>query len=329
MRKIRLLVLLLLIAGLLCACAAPKAPVRIPSKPPAAIQKPTPLPKPQPEKPAPLPEAPEPAPEPFVPEEAVIEPDPRLEATAAVMEELTAALSEQMAELEGKWAVYTEDMATGFTAIGEKNATCDDPMISASIVKIFVMAALYDQIAQGELEEDAVYSDIYQMITVSDNAATNRLVKLLGEGDALLGMERVNAYALSIGCTATSMHRLMLENNGLQNYVSARDCAVLLRMIFEETCVDQESSQKMLAILKDQYWGDYIPKGPPEGTVIAHKGGDLTGLCHGDVGIVYAETGPYILCIICNEPPIDAEGKAAIPPLATLVDEHMSHRPMP
>ena len=204
MRKIRLLVLLLLIAGLLCACAAPKAPVRIPSKPPAAIQKPTPLPKPQPEKPAPLPEAPEPAPEPFVPEEAVIEPDPRLEATAAVMEELTAALSEQMAELEGKWAVYTEDMATGFTAIGEKNATCDDPMISASIVKIFVMAALYDQIAQGELEEDAVYSDIYQMITVSDNAATNRLVKLLGEGDALLGMERVNAYALSIGCTATS-----------------------------------------------------------------------------------------------------------------------------
>lgn len=326
MRKTRLLVLLLLIAGLLCACAAPKTPERIPTKIPAAAQKPTPPPKPNSAQ-----EKPEPAPEqaPPVPQEPTIAPDPRVEATAAMMEELTAALSEQMAGLEGKWAVYAEDMSTSVTAIGEKNATCDDPMISASIVKIFIMAALYDRIAQGTLDEDAIYSDIYQMITISDNAATNRLIKVLGEGDALLGMERVNAYALSIGCTATSMHRLMLEDNGLQNYVSARDCAVLLRMIFEETCVDPESSQKMLAILKDQYWGDYIPKGPPQGTVIAHKGGDLTGLCHGDVGIVYAETGPYILCILCNEPPSDAEGKAAIAPLAALVDQYMSHRPIP
>ncbi len=324
MRKTRLFVLLLLIVGLLCACAAPTTPERIPAKPPAPVQKPV-----SPPKPKPAPEEPEPTQEPFVPEEVAIEPDPRVEATADVMEELSSALSQQMEGLEGKWAVYAEDISTGFTAMGEKNATCDDPMIAASIVKIFVMAALYDRIAQGELEEEAIYSDIYQMITISDNAATNRLIKVLGEGDALLGMERVNAYALSIGCTATSMHRLMLEDNGLQNYVSARDCAVLLRMIFEETCVDGESSRKMLSILKEQYWGDYIPKGPPEGTVIAHKGGDLTGLSHGDVGIVYAETGPYILCILCNEPPVDAEGKAAIPPLSAMVDEHMSHRPMP
>lgn len=328
MRKLRFFVLLLLAAALLCACTVPTAPVKPVEEPSAPVQKPTPQPKPQAQR-VPAPETPEPAPEPPVPEEAAIEPDPRVEATATVMEALDAALSAQLEGLEGKWAVYAEDMATGFTAMGEKNATCDDPMIAASIVKIFVMAALYDRIAQGELDEGAIYSDIYQMITVSDNAATNRLISVLGEGDTHLGMERVNAYALSIGCTATSMHRLMLEENGLQNYVSARDCAVLLRMIFEETCVDAESSRKMLAILKEQYWGDYIPKGPPEGTVIAHKGGDLTGLSHGDVGIVYAETGPYILCILCNEPPSDAESKTAIPPLSALTDEHMSRRPMP
>ena len=32
------------------------------------------------------------------------------------------------------------------------------------------------------------------------------------------------------------------------------------------------------------------------------KGGDLIGIIQGDVGIVYDEKGPYIVCIICNDP---------------------------
>ena len=280
---------------------------KMPEPSPAPLPEPDPIPEPTPE---PIPE-PEPEPEPEV---------------KPIMDELAEVLGQELSGLESKWAVYVEDMESGYAIRGEAGITCEDSMVSASIIKIFVMAALYDCIEQGEFAEEELYSDIYQMITVSDNAATNRLVIRLGNGDPQTGMDRVTAYAASIGCDATSMHRLMLEENGLQNYVSAVDCAKLLRMIHEGTCVSEEAYATMLAILKDQYYGDYIPKGPAEGTVIAHKGGDLIGYCHGDVGIVYSEAGPYIVCIICNEPVSYGACTAKIPELSILIDSYMSAR---
>ena len=297
---------------------------------PAQSDKTPPEEKPAVPRPAALPESsqpetgqmdsplPEEAPEP--------QPDPREQAVHRAMDGLSDALARELSGLDGKWAVYVEDMQTGYAVRGEQGSTCDDSMVSASIIKIFVMAALYDRINQGEFTEEALYSDIYQMITRSDNAATNRLVTVLGGGDPQTGMDRVNEYAQSIGCGNTSMQRLMLDYNGKQNYVSAVDCAVLLRMIFDRTCVSEAYSDQMLSILKDQYWGDYIPKGPPEGTVIAHKGGELPGVCHGDVGIVYDKAGTYIVCIICNDPVSDGECKAAVGEIAVLIDSYMSQR---
>lgn len=291
--------------------ASTKTPVhqaeKTPESEPEPIPEPETLPEPEPE---PIPE-PEPEPEP---------------AAKPIMDELSEVLSQELSGLESKWAVYVEDMESGYAIRGEAGITCEDSMVSASIIKIFVMATLYDCIEQGEFLEEELYSDIYQMITISDNSATNRLVTRLGNGDPQIGMERVNAYAKSIGCEATSMHRLMLEENGLQNYVSALDCAKLLRMIHEGTCVNEARSETMLSILKDQYYGDYIPKGPAEGTVIAHKGGDLIGECHGDVGIVYSESGPYIVCIICNDPVSYGACTAKIRELSILIDSYMSAR---
>ena len=156
----------------------------------------------------------------------------------------------------------------------EKDASCGESMVSASIIKIFIMAAAYEDVDAGKFSEEALSDDIYEMITYSDNEATNRLVTALGQGDPGAGMARVNAYARSVGCPNTRMERLMLVENGKQNYVS------------------------ILSILKEQRWNDYIPKGPPEGTAIAHKSGDLIGIVQGDVGIVYDGKGPYIVCII-------------------------------
>ena len=229
----------------------------------------------------------------------------RVEAAANYdsMKSLGAALAKELRSAKGKWAVYVEDLEAGIAVRGEYRVTCDESMVSASIVKIFIMAAAYDAIEAGRFSEEALESDIYEMITISDNEATNRLVTALGGGDAAAGMALVNDYIRSIGCPNTRMERLMLVEDGTQNYVSATDCARLLRMLYRGECVSAARSEQMLSILKAQKWNDYIPKGPPEGTVIAHKGGDLLGLCQGDVGIVYDEKGPYIVCIICNDPP--------------------------
>ena len=223
-------------------------------------------------------------------------------ANYASMKSLGAAIARELRGAKGKWAVYVEDLEAGISVRGEYRATCDDAMVSASIIKIFIMAVAYEDIDAGQFSEEALYSDIYEMITYSDNEATNRLVTVLGHGDPEVGMARVNEYAQSAGCPSTRMERLMLVEDGTQNYVSAMDCARLLRMMYEGQCVSAARSEQMLSIMKEQKWNDYIPKGPPEGTVIAHKGGDLIGIIQGDVGIVYDEKGPYIVCIICNDP---------------------------
>lgn len=254
------------------------------------------------------------------------EPDPQMESVAAVMEQLREALALELSEQDGKWAVYAEDIETGYAIRAEQGITCDDSMVSASIVKMFVMACFYEKISQGEFSEDEVYPDIYQMITISDNEATNRLIKVLGYGDVEAGLAEVGAYASSIGCGMTSMHRLMLEDNGMQNYVSAADCAKLLRMIYEGKCVNGTYSDKMLSILKDQYWHDLLPAGLPEGTLCAHKSGALAGLSYGDVGIVYHADGPYIVCVICNDPIADGVCTDEIGTISGIIDGFMGQR---
>ena len=97
----------------------------------------------------------------------------------------------------------------------------------------------------------------------------------------------------------------MLDNNGLQNYTSAADCAKLLKMIYDGTCVNEKWSAEMLQLLKAQEVTNRIPAGLPQGTACANKTGDLAGLCCADVGIVFAESGDYILCVICSDYTVD------------------------
>ena len=73
------------------------------------------------------------------------------------------------------------------------------------------------------------------MITVSDNAAANSLTMLLGSGDEEAGRKTVETWAASIGCENVAYHRLMLAENDLQNHVTARDCAEILRQIYKKT----------------------------------------------------------------------------------------------
>ena len=175
------------------------------------------------------------------------------------------------------------------------------PMVSASVIKLFIMAAVYDQVEQGNLSRDSIYQSVYHMITVSDNYSTNQLITTLGNGNPAEGMVAVNAYATSIGCSSSKVERLMLAENGLQNYTTAADCAKLLQMIYNGTCVSETWSAEMLQILKEQTVRNRIPAGLPAGTVCANKTGDLIRLCCADVGIVFSPGGDYILCTICNE----------------------------
>lgn len=262
---------------------------------------------------APVPSTTEPTTEPTT--EATTEPttepitEPVTEATTEATEDPTAPLFDGDAlkleiaavleECSGPWAVYAEEINSGASVFCGKEAQARDPMIGASMIKMFIMAKTYELIELGVLAEEDVYDDMYDMITISDNDDTNRLTRQLGHGSTEAGRALVTDFAARMGCPEVQHNRLMLDFNGYENYVSVGACAKLLRMIYEGTCVSEEASEAMLEILLGQTDRNYIPAGVPDDVRIALKGGDLPN-CQGDSAIVFLEGNPYIVCIITN-----------------------------
>lgn len=197
-------------------------------------------------------------------------------------------------------------------------------MVSASLIKLPIMGAVYERLEQGSLDRESCDAWLGPMITVSDNASANALVRLLGDGDAAAGMAAVNEWCLRQGLKNTRQNRLMLENNGLQNYTSAADCARLLAAVYRGECVSPEADRQMLALLLRQEVKDRLPLGLPEGTAIAHKTGDLIGLCWADVGIIYSPGGDYILCVISDGQASELEAKSAAAELSRQIYELMN-----
>lgn len=230
-----------------------------------------------------------------------------------VLSALETEIDSCLEGLDSSWDVYVERLADGAYASCSNKPPNDTGMVSASIIKIFVMGTVYDQIYKGNIDENDVETDIEKMITVSDNDATNRLIMLLGGGEAESGLDAVNEFIKGIGCGNTRLNRLMLDwEQGLQNYTTGADCARLLRLIYSGDCVSGEYSGKMMTLLKAQQKNEGLTWNIPDYSAVASKPGFISGICVGDVGIVFSDKADYIVCIICNYPKNDYKAKEKI-----------------
>lgn len=211
------------------------------------------------------------------------------------------------------WAVSVLDLNSGYAL----DVNGDVRLKSASVLKVFIMAAFYDRvltpsseekkIVVDEYTEEELYNLISRMITVSDNDAANTLVTLLGKNDASAGMDEVNAFLEENNFMGTSMGRLFLEETPSgDNYTTSNDCMRLLESIFEGTCVSEFASAQMYEYLKQQTLVGKIPSAlTDEDAIIANKTGELAGdyddYVENDVAIVVSGETSYILCILSND----------------------------
>ncbi|MDO4297205.1 MAG: N-acetylmuramoyl-L-alanine amidase [Lachnospiraceae bacterium] len=209
-----------------------------------------------------------------------------------------------------QWAVSLLNLDT----YAESDIHGDVRMESASVIKVFLMAAIYDRVCYPSSEDRYIpFPESYEgelrqlitdMITVSDNEAANTLLKGLGQGDAKAGMDVVNQFCRENGYTGTSFGRMFLEENPTgDNYTTANDCRELLESIYRGTCVGQEASAKMYEYLKQQTRLWKIPAGL-EGLEVktANKTGELAGeygsYVENDIAVIETEKGNYVLCIL-------------------------------
>lgn len=214
------------------------------------------------------------------------------------LEELKEELETMVAGFEGDWAVYVSDLTDG-----EYMDLNSHGVKAASLIKLYIMGAVMEQVEAGNLEEDEQIDQLLQdMITVSDNESSNELVRRLSPDgtDHAAGMQVVNAFAQAHGYGDTSQGRDLRDYREVpaegENYTSVRDCGLFLERIYHGDCVSAQASAKMLELLKQQTRTWKIPAGVPEGVVTANKTGELSDT-ENDAAIVYSPGGDYVLCV--------------------------------
>lgn len=238
------------------------------------------------------------------------EESPELNALIGEVENQYLNIRNSMGE---KWAVKIYDLTN------EKSAEVNGnfQVRSASVIKLFIMAALYNRIyGSNSVASSIHYNDSYEgelenlvadMITVSDNDAANTIVERLGNGSFEDGMAIVNTYCTENGYLQTSIGRRFLGGNANgDNYTSANDCTALVRAIFNGTCVNAEASAKMLDHMKNQTRLNKIPAGIADyDAVTANKTGELSsaelGFVENDICIVWGNGRDYILGVFSDE----------------------------
>lgn len=225
---------------------------------------------------------------------------------------------DQLKALKGQVSFYYKNLITGET-FGYQE---DMPLQAASVIKIPVLIEAFSRIQGGDLEKDqtviirkedklpscgalnymhdglaVTIEDLYTlMIILSDNTATNLLIRQLG-------MNNINTTLQELGLHNTRINRLLFDSKqsslGIQNYISAYEIGVLLEKMYFGELISPEASLEMLRILKNQRLNGKIPFFLHGKADIAHKTGEDDGITH-DVGIVYAPQ-PFIVCFCGNE----------------------------
>jgi beta-lactamase class A len=130
------------------------------------------------------------------------------------------------------------------------------------------------------------------MIINSDNGAKNALLDNINQTD-------LNDIYTDLG----------LPNPGnSDNYViSAKQYALLLRVLYNATYLSRDYSEQALKIMSQAKYSQGLVAGVPKGTVVAQKFGenvdassnsDSPVISLSNCGVVYHPTHPYILCVM-------------------------------
>lgn len=264
-----------------------------------------------------------------------IEPD--VMAAGEHLAELTDALEKNYTiplEANGEsWAIAAMDLNTqNYSTIH-----AEQPMKSASVIKAFIMAAVFDKLVYSN-EGTTVSADydntlkslLNSMITISDNDAANELVRRLGGGDFQTGAAVLNTFCQERNYTSTHLGREFLAAAPTDdNYTSASDCCRLLYEIYTGTLVNADASADMLALLQAQTRTSKIPAGVPSNVTTANKTGELSdpgnlGVVENDISIIFAKDHPYVLCVLSNNIQNNSSAQETISKISADVYKYMT-----
>jgi beta-lactamase class A len=245
------------------------------------------------------------------------------------MKDLQENIKDELAKVEGDFAVAFKDLATGETLLIKEH----ESFHAASTMKTPVLIEVYKQASEGKFSlndsitlknefksivdgsaysldvkvdsETTLYtllgqkrtlgSLVYDMIIVSSNLATNLVIELV---DAKKVTETLRAMGANDIKVLRGVEDSKAFDKGLNNSTTAFDLMLIFENMAQGKIVNQESCDAMIKILLDQKFNEIIPAKLPKDVKVAHKTGSITGVQH-DSGIIFLPDGrKYVLVLL-------------------------------
>jgi len=226
------------------------------------------------------------------------------------------ALEQIRAEMEtipGHLGLYYKNLATGF----EYGVCADETFLAASVIKLPLYMHVLAQANAGKwrmddclmveqsdkvpscgaltLFTDAVEADLSTlcrlMICISDNTATNRLIRHCT-------MQGVEQGFAALGLEKTRIRRLLFDREasaaGIQNTICPAEMGMLLEKVYRGEFISKTVSDEVMDTLLKQQIDHKLNGKLCDAVPIAHKTGEDDQLSN-DVGIVLAPQ-PFVIC---------------------------------
>lgn len=206
----------------------------------------------------------------------------------------------------GRWGVYAENFKTG----EHLRFHSDRSFEAASTVKVFVLLALFDQITTGRLssahsilvrKEDlaggsgliqslapqryTVHNLAMLMIIISDNIATNLLIRLVGRAS-------INRYIKKLGLTKSRLQTSQVDfpvgytiDSSHIGTTTPAEIAMVMKQLYQGKLFNQKTTDQVLRIFRHQ-WFHKLAYRLPTGTNVGYR--------HSPIAAVMSKTGSIV-----------------------------------
>lgn len=218
---------------------------------------------------------------------------------------------------------------------------------AASTIKVPVLVAFFQDVEQNKIdlgemltmaEEDVAsgsgdmqykavgtqYTALEtatKMIVISDNTATNMLIRRMG------GMAALNQRFRSWGLSLTQIRNPLPDLEGT-NTTSPSELTHLMALVSEGQLLSLRSRDRMLDIMSRTRTRTLLPTGIGDNAAIAHKTGDI-GSMVGDTGLVDTTAGKrYAITIMMGRPHNDRRAQELIRQMAGRIHQAIQEPPI-
>lgn len=218
-------------------------------------------------------------------------------------------VEEALMGTKGKYAVAIKNLETGESYYKNEHRS----YLAGSLYKLWIMAEVVNKLETGELKEDEVLSaEISTLnkkfniasedaeltegsITLTVKSALEQMITISHNYAALLLTERVKLATIKSFVKDHGFNDSLISQN--PPITTAWDIAFFLEKLYKGEFGNENSTARMINLLKKQQLNDKLPRYLPKGTVIVHKTGELDYFSH-DAGIVYSKSGDYIITVL-------------------------------